>query len=389
MIAKTPKETKRELKKEMERIRDLWDHYFLEYKLLSNMLRYANNTNHKYVGVIIGNLIDTFDIIYTEHTSNSYAGNMSLMQAIYIQQDIIEELLHIFKCGISKNDLKNDANYNTNRDIRNELMGHPIRKIRGELISTTLLAYNGPDGCINYMRYHKDNDFSFEMMSHNIEEIVSRHTEFIKTYFEKIIAQIEIMMQPFMKKIRHLDSISRQIEFPCLLDFVFRRFETIKDQDFVYDKESLKIIYEKRNDHIRYQNLIDRFYCDLKESINGKLDNLDKIFNPKEDIDKDYQIPEVIINIMEDLANENDEELEIASIETNKRKSFHYELGKLSTKHELFDMFHRILIKEFSENELIVEELDHMKKYQYSDIEYYCAYRLLRQEVEKYEDTYS
>ncbi len=393
MTIKTHEEIKQELKKEMERIRNLWDHYFLDYKSLSSMIRYPNNTNHKYVGIIIGNLIDTFDIIYTEHKSNRYASNMSLMQAIYIQQDFIEELLHIFKCGISKNDLKNDANYDINRDIRNELMGHPIRKIRGELISTTLLAYNGPEGCINYMRYHKDNDFSFEMMSHNIEEIIARHTDFIKTYFEKIIAQIEVMMQSFMNKLRHLDSISRQIEFSSLLDFVFRCFEAIKDQDFVYDKESLKIIYEKRNHHIRYQNLIDCFYSDLSESINGHLDNLDKIFNPKEDdfVDKDYKIPEVIINVIASLSDENneDEKLDLRTIETNKKRSFHYELGKLSTKHELFDMFHRILMKEFSENELIVEELDHMKKHQYSDIEYYCAYRLLRQEVEKYEDTYS
>lgn len=152
MTDNTPEETKQELKKQMERIRDLWNHYFLDYQSLSCMVRYPSNTNHKYVGTIIGNFIDTFDIIYRQHSSKSYSSNMSLMQSIYIQQDFIEELLHIFKCGISKSDLKNDDNYNINRDIRNELMGHPIRKIRGELISTTLLAYNGPEGCINYMR---------------------------------------------------------------------------------------------------------------------------------------------------------------------------------------------------------------------------------------------
>lgn len=391
MTAKTPEETKEELKKQMERIRDLWNHYFLDYRSLSCMVRYPNNTNHKYVGIIIGNFIDTFDIIYQQHSSKSHSSNMSLMQSVYIQQDFIEELLHIFKCGISKSDLKADDNYNINRDIRNELMGHPIRKIKGELISTTLLAYNGPDGCINYMRYHKDNNFSFEMMSYNIEEIVSRHTEFIKTYFEKIINSINVMMKSFMDRLRHMNSISDKIEFPRLLDFVFRCFEAIEKEEYVYDKESLNKIYEKRNDHLRYQNLIDCFYSDLKESINGHLENLDNIFNPKEDdfADTKYETPEIVVRIIKSLSSDSDDEFDFVPADSNQRRSYNYELGKLAERGALFMASCNILQNDFSDDEIILQELEHMKKNRYSDIEYYCSYRLVCQEVEKYEDAFS
>jgi hypothetical protein len=160
-------------------------------------------------------------------------------------------------------------------------MGHPIRKIKGELISTALLPYNGPTDCIDYMRYHKENNFSFVMMSHNVEGIIVRHTEFIKTYFEKIINRINIMMTSCIGKLRKIDSVIDTIEVPKLLDFVFVCFESIEKQDYIYDKKSLKTIYEKRNDHFRYQNLINCFYRDLREHIKGKLENLENIFNPK------------------------------------------------------------------------------------------------------------
>ena len=198
------------------------------------------------------------------------------------------------------------------------------------------------------------------------------------------------MMTPFIERIRKIESIADTIEFSKLLEFVFSSFEAIEKQEYMYNKESLKEVYARRNEHVRYQNLINRFYSDLKESINGHLENLDNIFNPKEDkfVISDYEIPEIVINVMRSLSSDSDDELEVAPTITNKRRSYHYELGKLATKHELFDVFHSILREGFSENELIVEELDHMQQNQYHDIEYYCAFRLLSQEVEKYEEVY-
>ncbi|MES2557203.1 MAG: hypothetical protein V4604_13690 [Bacteroidota bacterium] len=390
---KTPDEIKDELKEEMERISDLWSYCFLEYENLATQIRNPKNTSHKYVGVIIGNFIDTFDIIYSNRSVHDYAGNMSLMQAIYIQQDFIEELLQIFRCGIDKGQLKKDDNYNINRSIRNELMGHPIRKIEGALISTTLLAYNGPEGCINYSRYHVDNGFAFEMMSHSIKEIIVRHTEFIRTYFSKIIAQIKKLMKPFIKRLQQFESAIETVEFSKLLDFTSKYFESMERQDYIYDKSSLMEVYAKRDQHLRYQNLIEHFYNDLKESIKGRLESIDNIFNPKEDVIEktDFEIPEIIINIFDNLTNdEQDEEMEAFNAKeiatTNKKKSYHYELGKLATNPDLFEMMCNILRENFSNDPLIIGEIDHMTQNRFDEVEYYSAYRLLRREVEKYEE---
>jgi len=386
-MSKPLKEVKNELKKKMRRIDSLWNTYFLKYDSLTKLIRNPNNTDKKYVGTIIGNLIDTFDIIYRNHTPSNfeseYAGNMSLMQAIYIQQDFIEELLFIFRSPINKGGLKQDENYNTNRDIRNELMGHPIRKFRGGLVSTTLLNYNGPKGHINYSRSHIDNGFSRETLSHSIEEIIDRHSKFIDTYFEKILVQIRRLMKPFIKRLSEFEATIDTIDFSKVLDFTFQYFEAIEKEEFIYDKNSLKTIYEKRETHPRYQNLINRFYVDLKEAVKGHLENIEDEFNPKEIKFQTANIPPITINIMKML-----EGAEPINTTAREEIDYGYYLGKLATEPALFEPASNVLKKDFLDNQIVVEELEHMKNNRYNKIEYYCAYRLLRQEVEKYDEAY-
>lgn len=383
---------KDELNKEMDRIRTLWEIYFLEHKLLKDSVWTPKNITFSYVGTILGNFIDTFDVIYDYKIASAnefnYASNMSLMQAIYIQQDIMEDLLLIFRTKINKGNLKLDENYNLNRNIRNELMGHPIRRDGAELISTTLIAYDGAKDCIKYMRYHKDNGFEFEVISHKIQEILERHSNFIKTYFNKIILQIKKLMKPFIRKLNEILIIIDSIEIPKLVNFIDQCFESVYRQDFCYGH--LVEIDEKRAIHPRYQHFIDTFKLELKESITGHLKNIEEKFNPVEEIQQEFETISPLFETDENgsfkiiIADQDGDNLrnEAAS---KKRNSYSYEIGKLATNPHLFDMCYNTIKKGCSDNAIILEELEHMKINRFIDIEYYCALKMIRTEL-KYDE---
>lgn len=125
--------TEEDLNYKLGKIGDLWNYFILEYKFFKNQIKFTEEIQTNYFGDILGYFKDTLDIIFNYKQSNSYSERFSnhigLLQSIYVQQDFIEELLAIFKCSINKGDLKNDPNYLINREIRNELVGHPIRNI--------------------------------------------------------------------------------------------------------------------------------------------------------------------------------------------------------------------------------------------------------------------
>ena len=174
---------KEDLKYKLDKIANVWNDFILEYDFCQRKVKFTLEVKSNYFGDILGYFHDSFDIIFDDRKAKShsdrFSNQISLLQSIYVQQDFIEELLIIFQIKINKGDLKKDSNYSINREIRNELVGHPIRKNRGEFISSCLFGYNGGSDKIVYLRYHKDNNYEFEAMEFAIEEIVLRHKFFL------------------------------------------------------------------------------------------------------------------------------------------------------------------------------------------------------------------
>jgi len=65
--------------------------------------------------------------------------------------------------------------------------------------------------------------------------------------------------------------------------------------------------------------------------------------------------------------------------------TYHYELGKLATKRNLidFNFFADSLQNKCLENEVVLKELSHMRSNIWNDIEYYSAFRLIYNELNK------
>lgn len=373
---------KEEVIVKLERIADIWNHFIWEYNFCKRKIKFTPDVRTNYFGAILGYFQDTFDIIFenkeTKSHSDRFSNQISLLQSIYVQQDFIEESLIIFKCGIDKGDLKKDSNYFINRDIRNELVGHPIRKYKGEIISSCLFGYNGGKGKIVYLRYHKDNNFKFESMEFPISEIIERHKDFLNKYFDKILNKLKRILFDFSKEIENLENLIDNKSFDEILAISKIFYESIFKYDFIYDQESLQKVYAKKDEHKRYQNLIDKFYYDLKSSLKEKKEYAIELFEPKKEFkETNIGIPTININF--------EKTTKIDSFEKERPVTYHYELGKIATKRTPmdFEFFGGCLKIKCAENEIVLTELEHMESNIYNDIEYYTAYRLICNELKE------
>lgn len=373
---------KEEVTYKLKRIADIWNHFIWEYDFCKRKIKFTPEVQTNYFGDILGYFQDTFDIIFDERDSKSYSdrfsNQISLLQSIYVQQDFIEELLFIFNCKISKSDLKKDLNYSLNREIRNELVGHPIRKQNGQFISSCLFGYNNGNDKVVYLRYHKDNNYKFESMEYPVSEIIERHKEFLNKYFDKILNKLNQILSKFVQEIENLEGLIDKMSFDKILVISSVFYESIFKYDFIYDKESLEKIYARKDEHRRYQNLIDKFYYDLKSSLKEKKEYVTEIFEPRKVIEE-TNIEKPILEI------KFNDEIEIDSTDINKTLTYNYELGKIATKRNPmdFEFFGGCLKRKCADNKIILDELNHMESNIYNEIEYYTAYRLICTELKE------
>ena len=373
---------KEEVEYKLEQIANIWNHFIWEYDYCKKEIKFDLEVETNYFGDILGYFQDTNDIIFNYSDSGKhserFSNQISLLQSIYVQQDFIEELLRLFKLKQNKGDLKKDPNYSINRDIRNELVGHPIRRENGNgaLISSCLFGYNGGSDKITYLKYHRENNFKFESVEFAVSEIISRHKQFLIFYFDKVLNKLKRILSKFTKEIENVENLIEKKSFNEILKISSVFFESIFKSDYIYDKESLTKIYSKKEEHKRYQNLIDQFYKDLKSGLRETKEYVVELFQPRKEFNS-VEIEKPIFNIQFVNASELNPE------DIDRPVTYHYELGKLATKRNPldFDFFGGCLRDKCLDNKLVLEELNHMESNLDNEIEYYTAFRLICKEL--------
>lgn len=359
----------------LDRITDIWNHYIWEYKFCSSKIKFNDDVKTNYFGDLLSYFKDTFEIVYSENQPRSFSDKfsytISFLQAIYIQQDFVQEMLEIFKTGVDKGQLKQDPTYSINRELRNELVGHPIRKYEDKLISSTLFSYRAKEDEIEYLRYHKDNNFKFESKSFSIKEIQKRHEEFLDKYFDIMIARLKVILDEYLAELNKLENVINKNDFNTILKLVELYFESIFESDFVYDKLSLLKIYSRKEEHPRYKLFIDRFNTDLKSYLNDTKADIVRLFEPKQTnnfTQESFELPKIEIVF----ANPSDKPLV-------QKVTYHYEIGKLATKRNPmdFEFFSGFLKSKCQDNRTVMEELKHMELNIFDEIEYYTSLRLI------------
>lgn len=168
-----------EVKYKLKKITKIWNDYILNYKFFQSKIKFDEVARSNYYGEILHYFEDTFELIKPYETGKGFIGNIfntiGLMQIVFVHQDLVDELLRIFKLSESKKEDKNP-----NRELRNELTGHPInRNKKRELESSVIFGKNLSKDTIHYVKYAKEDNFTGKEISHSVKSVIERHWNFL------------------------------------------------------------------------------------------------------------------------------------------------------------------------------------------------------------------
>jgi hypothetical protein len=355
------------LEKRIKKLADIWNYYFWDYKFCQDKINFTDDIKTNYYGDILSFIETTLNSLtaveYEKGVEKSIFQAVGILQIIYTHQDLIDELLYIFKIHQSTS-----VDKNPNRQIRNELIGHPIRRVpkSKELISSVFFGYEFKNGTLDYVLYSKENNFSPKAFSYQLEDLIRNHKVFLEKYMNIIWAKIEKILRALQRELIELNNlVLKNIEFTKIVNLVHQRYNKIFKENYLFEPEIILQCYEKRNENIRYQNAISLFTDTLKEYLPDTINNIDQLFI--EQPEPKFEELNIKINIVKHSSKK---------IARDKSQHLDYEFSKLHHNHPIFGI--EYFMNKFKNDKDIITELLHMEKYIDNVLEFNSAFEYLR-----------
>lgn len=373
------------LRRKIKLIQDIWNNYIWEYQVCRKGFKNEAVLKKNYFAEIISYLNDTLELFSHNHKSSNFFqrvyNSTALLQIIYVQQDVVKELLQLFNCEEKFQSLEGNTDFTLNRNIRNSLVGHPIN--RGEnntLVSSALFSFGRNKEFIDYALYKYDDPKSanFERKSENIDEIIKRHERFMNTFLDEILKKLKNNLDRFKKELLNIENLLDQPrDLKKLVEVSSLKFEQIHKSDYCYDESSLLKIIDKIDEHPRYKYFIEQFSRDLKDSIVETKTSIEAVFEEKEEEEID-ESKNVKVEFVIPSANSGIGERKVEI-------SYRHELQKLAEKGAGlgFEFVAESLTNIFPNSKVVSEELTNMRKNLNKDFEYYSSYKFLDWELSK------
>lgn len=364
----------KELNEDLETIIDFWDSFGYENFLILDKLNCGSNYADNFIQDIFDLLGSTFPILEQKiRTSNKalYISDVTgLLQIFYVHQDLLIELEKIF--GVNLNhDLKKSI-----RNLRNELVGHPVNwrqvekenrrsenfeKRRGDEILESSVFWNDEYSSqrISYVIYHKENSYLRKKKEYEIKHLKEAHISFLRDSFQRIINKINEIKESY---IAHLESFQKWMDakkdISDKIDIVFSKLSFLFEHDKLFTFENLKIIYTVKDTHPRYLFALNMFLDSTQTALNNEITEYSGS-NTESVSYKGSQIGQI-------------------------GKEYRPLLSKIREGKE--NLFLPTYENVFIETEEIREEFEHLRNNKDSDLEYYSAFEYLKHLLEKFEN---
>jgi hypothetical protein len=337
----------------ISRISDAWRQFFLEYESCKKEINYNSEVRTNYVADVFIYLRDTLPFLLETGNHDDSMKNVfnvfGLLQAIYVHQDLMGELLFIFKLPQSS-----DQNKSINRNLRNELVGHPLRRRNDQLISSVFLGRGFHAGSINYVRYDYPDGFKSKVIDHSWNDILTRHFNFLNTCLDQMGKKIGTVIKKFQKNLVEFLPLIATIPFEKVIDLTTHRFEILFKHNDAYDKQFLISCDQQSSSHPRYKFLKDLFLSELTECITQTILTTEKFINPQPVKKHQAEIPRFTVELVQPGQLS---EQQIRDIQRPGRLS--YEFSKLYEDHPVFGV--DFFMQTYGADPIIHDELQLMK----------------------------
>lgn len=344
----------------LNKIKDVWSHYLWQYSICQRHIRFTNEEKTNYVADLLIYFSDTIHLLsnhkYSDENLESLYNSVAALQFMFVQQDLMDELLTIFKLPKSSVDSKNPI-----RSIRNELIGHPIRRERNKnvLISSVFVTSGTHGDTLEYIQYHIDNGYKSRLLNYKWLELFKTHEDYLIVNFNLIIKKIDKILVDFKREISKLRDSINKLEFTQLVENVESTYNKFYENNYLYKIDNIIYCYNKSDLHNRYSNVVTLYKQDLYDNITYKIDYINFLISGKLISRKDNWSN---INV---LPNEN----------LQKGNSIEHAYEKLFLKHPIFDI--EFFMNKFSSNQEVVTELENMREHINEEPEYYSSYEYL------------
>jgi len=273
----------------------------------------------------------------------------------------MDELLYIFKFSCSRLEDKNP-----NRYIRNELIGHPIRKkTKGNILNSSVLfaLHKELSNDIKYTKYSKDNNFRPEPKEYKVKDIIENHMNFLNYYLDKIINKLLQDELKYNEKLNSIINIPLEKQFDFIDNFDKQLLSGIST---FFEKDNLKYYYENQTKHKRYVYCIEYYKKTLASIIDES-----KVEHEMHRFDNNVLDIMCLDDFEKLYSSENFSKAHMKKLNGLDA----YAIEQLFKKDEIFNI--DFYIKVYSDNKEVLEELLHMKKNINNDIEYYASLEYL------------
>ncbi len=268
----------KEICDKLNRINEAWTDFILNNEICHSKIRFDEEVRTNYLNEIYHYLNDTIPFLdnpeYFDDFQKSIFQATGILQIIYAQQDLIDEFLSVFLLKKSKGE-----NKLINKNIRNELIGHPIKKYKKvgsdkeELISSIFYGNGFTNGRISYLRYSKGNNYIPELIGYSLNEIIVRHFAYLDKYLELIYVKIKEVVLFYLNNLLDFYNGSLQsaeISVEEKLDLIGYYF-TVVYKYSRFSKDELKKFHNERKLKCRYEYVINTFLEDLHETIPNEI----------------------------------------------------------------------------------------------------------------------
>lgn len=350
------------ISEKIDAISHFWIHYACSYQTIRKKLNWSEKHNPTFFGDIVEYLKFSSKLVFEKYNpkTENLLSLTGAIQMMYVQQDLLDELRIIFRLPQA-----NKTDY-VLRQMRNELIGHPISWDDEGKLKSTVLWNGGFDGeVIEYVKYaRKDNFEPEEEAKYSLVQILNEHEKFVNKQLDEIILKINTFRKKYQSQIAKIISLQDDIAaFPTYQRLAQQLFEGVFEQSHAFRPDILQQCYAKIHEHNRYKYVIELFISTIRNQVSETVDDLEKGLIEKRRIVPSQDFKVNLISNAKNLAS------------NNKNHNVDYILSKLVERKPVSSPSD--LLPYVNENSLAITEIQHMEKYFQNDLEYYSAFEHL------------
>ena len=353
-----------------EKIREAWNDYFLESRYCQQQINFGPEERTNYMGDLLNYFDDTIELLEQIPLKPNYQlalyDTVSVLQLMYIGQDLIDELRFVFKMPQSSG-----ADKLLIRTLRNELTGHPIsRDKKNNFISSVFFTRNSHGKVIEYLRYHKEKDYKSEVIRYEWSEVVKVHENYLLGNLKEILATIKDKLKHYQNQLSQFLKSFPRISFDGLVSKTEHLMEVFFERSSLYSDSNLRYFFQRCDLHQRYSHCINCFIRDLKRDLLQVEMDLKQFRAGELPIENLKSVHQVMTKIV--FTKGSDKIIESKQIQRNIR----YQFSKLREKHPIFGI--EYFIETYQDDPELLSELRHMQSVIGDDREFFCSYEYLR-----------